>query len=234
MKKSLVLFVAMATTNAMTVNAAVIELFEGGVNIDGNVQVIPAISPEVDASLFNFTTGLGIIRYTITGIGEHHASLYVDHQIDEAINGFFNEFGSAGGLVTGQSWEIDDPFMGNIFFNFSDGNNTAGSQLDMSNGVPQGMENDVAMALAWDFTLGSGVGAGETAVVDFMVAEQKPTDGFFLSLTDSDTNHTIYFSSTFNLDIHPVPVPGALLLFGSGLVGLMGTCYRRKSKKAEV
>ena len=239
MKKSLVLLAAMAAAHAMPVNAADIQLFDWGVNIDGST-VCPfgcssaTLTPEVDASLFDFTTGLGTISYTITGAGAHHTSLFVDHEIVDALlgNSFFNEFGSTGGLATGQTWEIDDPFFGDIFTNFQNSN------LDGTNGVPQGSENDVSMALAWDFNLGAGIGAGETATVDFMVSLVAPTDGsFFLSLTDPDATpeaeNTIYFSSTLDILANPVPVPGALLLFGSGLVGLMGTCFRRRSQKVE-
>lgn len=236
MKKSLVLFGAIAAANAMPVNAGVINLFDWGVNIDGSTTCkfgapcdSATLPTTVDASQFDLTTGLGTISYTITGVGAHHASLFVDHEIDA---NFFDEFGSTGGaLSAGQTWEIDDPFFGDIFTNFQNGT------LDGSNGVPAGLENDVSMALAWDFNLGAGIGAGETATVDFAVSLQAPTDGFFLlSLTDPNaiSPETIYFSSTLDIQPNPVPVPGALLLFGSGLVGLMGTCFRRKSQKAEL
>ena len=235
MKKPLVLFAAMAATNAMPVNAAVITLFDWGVNIDGGTACLDGFSCDtdilpvsVDASGFDFMTGLGTISYTITGAGTHYTSLYLDHEIELDP---FNEFGTNGGsLAAGQSWEVDDPFIGDIFPNF------LASALDNTNDVSSA-PNDVSMALAWDFTLGSGIGAGETATVNFMVSLVAPTESFYiLSLTDPDTipPETLYYSSTLNIEVNPVPVPGALLLFGSGLVGLVGTCYRRKSQKVKV
>lgn len=231
MKKSLVLLAAMAATSSLPANAAT--LFDWGANIDGSITCLDApfscasatLPASVDASGFDFSTGLGTISYTITGNGAHYTSLFLDHEVAPE---FLDEFGTNGGaLAAAQTWEIDDPFLGDIFPNF------LASSLDGSNGVPQGSENDVSMALAWDFILGSGIGAGETATVDFMVSLTAPTDGFFL-LSLVDPVETIYFSSTLDIQANPVPVPGALLLFGSGLVSLTGMCFRRKSQKAEV
>ena len=236
MKKSLVLFAAMAATNAMPVNAAT--LFEWGINIDGGTTeclssdgftpcdaTAVTLPVSVDASGFDFATGLGTISYTITGAGMHHTSLYLDHEVSPD---FSDEFGSStNALAADQSWEIDDPFAGDIFANFQD------SSLDNTNAVPADPINDVAMALAWDFTLDTGIGVGETATVDFMVSLTAPTNGFFL-LSLIDPVETIYFSSTLDIQPNPVPVPGALLLFGSGLVGLTGMCFRRKSQKVKV
>ncbi len=237
MKKPLILLAAMAVANTMTVNAASVTLFDWAVNIDGTA-VCPddfscasaALPSSVDASGFDFGpeidpgTGIGSISYTITGTGDHYAGFYVDHDVGSE---FFDEFGSSGGapLAAGQSWEVDDPFFGDIFVP-----NFLNSSLDNSNGVSSG-DNDVAMALAWNFTLGEGVGFGETATIDFILSEIMPTGFFLLSLTDPET--TVYFSSSLSITSNPVPVPAAVWLFGSGLIALMGAGVRRKSQQAQ-
>ena len=118
MKKSLVLLAAMAAVSSMSVNAASIGLFEWGVNVDGTTACESAVGDincstnvlpsAVDASAFNFNTGLGMISYTITGAGNHYTSLYVDHEIDVGpFEEIFDESGSStGSSASGQTWEI--------------------------------------------------------------------------------------------------------------------------------
>ena len=81
-------------------------LAEYAVNIDGTVSYISLGDPvpaEVDDSLFDDGTGLGTITITITGPGEHDILGFFDHEIDEATNTFFNEYGEAvGAPETGQ------------------------------------------------------------------------------------------------------------------------------------
>ena len=153
----------------------------------------------VDISGFDDSTGLGSISITIESAGDHSILGFFDHEIDEAINTFFNEFGTTNGTpATGQSWEIDEPgfVLGDINDNFIAGD------LDNYNEVPNGSDDDVSMAMGWDFNLG----AGEAATIVFLISETIPAEGFFLSHTDPDSGVTIYFSST--MDITPSgPVP---------------------------
>ena len=52
-------------------------------------------------------------------------------------------------------------------------NHTA-SALDNTNGVPAGSEDDVSMALGWDFTLN----ANEQAIITFLTSLTQPTSSF--------------------------------------------------------
>jgi len=206
--------------------ASTIELFEWTMNIDGavadslNSDPFPA---GVNAAGFNTTTGLGSISVSLSGAGAHFVGLFVDHEIDQAINTYFNESGAVtGAAAAGQSWEIDEPGFrapfGDIWTNLTDSDNVAGSQLDNSNGIAA-TTNDVSMALGWDYTLA----AGQTSAITFLISETAPASGFYLTQTDPDSVDPIYFSSTLVIRTPggAIPEPGTFALYGTGL-GLFG------------
>jgi hypothetical protein len=202
---------------------AALVLFDWGINSDSTIYTPGDVLPgSVNTGGFDFSTGLGTITASFSASGSHYFSLFGDHEIDEAINTFFNEFGSATGApAAGQSWEIDEPgfVFGDIYNNF-----TAGS-LDNANGVPAGTPDDVSMALAWDFILG----ADETGVITMQVGQTPPTGGFYLTQTDPDSQASIYFSSrlTIRPDDGTIPDGGSTLACLSlALAGLAG--LRRK------
>jgi hypothetical protein len=199
-------------------------LYGYSVNVDGTVTDIledpwtslPAPAG-VDVSLFDQVSGIGTITAEITGIGDHIFGAFFDHEVVETVNTFFNESGAVnnlGDLAAGQSWEIDEPGwkLGDIYDNF------VNSALDGTNGVPAGSENDVSMAMGWDFTLA----AGETATITLSLSELMPTGGFFLSHYDSMSDYTIYYSSALEItgDGAPVPEPSTVILMAIGLAGL--------------
>ncbi|MGD9159529.1 MAG: PEP-CTERM sorting domain-containing protein [Desulfobacteraceae bacterium] len=177
----------------------------------------------VDYSGFDWNTGLGNISMTFNPAieGQYYVNAFFDHEFTESDDSFWNEFGSVtGDPADGQSWEIDEPgwWFGDIFDNVVDGT------LDNYNNVPSGLEEDVSLALGWDFNLAED----ETAIIDFIVSDIVPDTAFYLSHTDYDTNETLYFAST--LDIRgtatPVPEPGTMALLATGFFGLFG--FRRK------
>ena len=198
-----------------------LDLFEWAVNIDGAVAD-SAFSDPIPAGVniagFDTNIGLGTVTVNLSGAGSHHVGLFVDHEIDEPTNTFFNEYGSTSGSATSsQSWEIDDPFFGDIYANFY------ASSLDSSNAVPSISPNDVSMALAWDFILSPL----ESSLITFSVDQAAPSSGFYLIQTDPDTSYSLYFTSS--LAVRSVPEPATVFLLGVGLAAL-GVVYRHRSR----
>lgn len=184
-----------------------ISLFESAGNVNGTVTT------PIDQASWDEDTGLGTILVQVTGAGAHNVAVFLDHEIEEANNTFFNEFGStSGSLAAGQSWEIDEPgnVLGDIYDNFLAG------ALDNSNAVTVNNPDDVSMALAWAFNLA----AGETGYLSFLVSQIAPTSGFYLIHTDPDSNDSIYFSSILRIGNDP-GTPGGLPDGGSTLALLL-------------
>ena len=210
------LAVMLLALSASGVRAAPV-LFDFALNLDG-VLTTPGdpLPAAVDASSFDFATGLGAMSITFApgAAGDYFVGAFFDHEIDETVNTFFNEFGAVSGTAAaGQSWEIDEPgfAFGDIFTHFLAG------ALDHTNGVPAGLDDDVSLAMGFDVSLA----ADEFAVIDFLVSETTPS-GFFLSHTDPDSDVTFYLSGTvLSGKGQALPEPGTVVLLGSGLVVLL-------------
>ncbi len=236
MKKRILTTLGLAVSLAMTSlssQAAVIGLYGFSVNIDGTVTDVidgyalanPAPSG-VDLSGFDgLGSGLGTVKFTLSGTGNHYIGAFFDHEIDEATNTYTNEIGSSTGApAAGQSWEIDEPGWvdGDIYQNFQNSSldNGIGTSIYGDTTFP----DDVSMAMGWDFTLV----AGETATVTMVVSEIQPAAGFLLTQADPDSQAGIYFYSALKIGGAPpiVPEPSVVLLLGAGLFGL-GAVRRR-------
>lgn len=223
MKKSSFLALGIISISAFgSARAATVDLFEYGFNIDGAVSDIGSdpVPGGVNAGGFNATTGLGTIQFSISGAGTHYFSTYYDHEIDQAVNTFFNELGFTFGAPTaGQSWEIDEPGFstnpGDIFSNFMSGT--------LDNSVGRATPDDVAMALGWTFNLG----AYDTAKITLLTSETAPTSGFYLEQTDPDSPASVFLSGSLSIisrNPNPNGVPDSASsagLLGLGLAGLV-------------
>jgi len=214
--------------------ATQITLLDYGINIDG-VSAFPTqgdtLPDKVDTDSFDDNSGLGTISVTIAGMGDHFIGLFVDHEIDEGINTFFNETGMATGVpAAGQSWEIDEPGFGNgdIFINFTDSDNSLGSRLDNGIGVSvfgtTSFPDDMAMAMGWNVNLA----ANESVTVKFLLDTFVPSD-FYLAHNDPDSSQSIYLSSSLSFKITPdaVPEPSTIILLSSGLIGIIALRKRQ-------
>ena len=193
--------------------AATIDLFDYGFNVNGTVYSNSVAIPGFDASGFDTATGLGTFTLThnATSAEVFYFVAFLDLEIDEALNTFFNEYGStANAPAAGESWEIDEPgyVFGNIYGNF-----VAGA-LDNANAVPAATPDDVSMALGWYLILN----AGDIATLTFSTSTTAPGSGFYLVHTDPDSVANVYFSSTETVVPTGVPEPGTLTLFGLGLL----------------
>src|SRR4030095_7408025 len=134
--------VAIATLAPPTQMRADISLFDHAFNLDGSVaQATDPLPANVNGAGFNFTSGIGSIEFSYSSPGLHYGGLFLDHEIDELDNTFFNEIGSTHyALAPGQSWEIDEPGFalppGDIYDHFQAGT--------LSNSVDIG-QDDVSM-----------------------------------------------------------------------------------------
>ena len=184
---------------------------------------------DLSADTTDLTLSYSFTNNTAAAISGVSFVSFLDAEIDESINTFFNEFATVRGtLAAGQSFEIDEPgfAFGDIFAN------AAANALDDTNALPPGSPDDVAMALG--FSIGT-IGVGQSAVVNLMISEDGDSLGTFaIDHEDNDPAATtrITYSGAFQLNSPPgpapaIPEPTGALSFGLGLC-LLGLVLRQK------
>lgn len=173
---------AVLVAGPLSAQGADVSLFEILTIQDGvNSSVAPS------GGSFDSGTGLGSILMSFTTPGPHQGLLYVDHELSESINTFFNELGSVHGTPpAGLSWEIDEPGFGpnpgDIFDN--------ALAVSLDNSVGKSGPDDVSMALNWSFSLQPG----EKGTLSFLLGTVQPS-GFYLQHSDPASGESVYFSA---------------------------------------
>lgn len=133
-------------------------LYDWAFNVDGTIYEFTAGDSMPVGGTLN-SEGLGTLTWSTSVSGSHNFIAFFDHEIQEATNTFFNEYGEAiNTQATIQSWEIDepgfrDPNPGDIY------DHVLAGALDNINAVPQPTPDDVSWAMGWDFNLLSGENA---------------------------------------------------------------------------
>lgn len=200
---------------SFSMHAASISLYEFAVNKDGTTE--DTLHPTVLTTGLD-TSGLGTATFSVGSAGDHYLALFVDHEIDEASNTFFNEFGIVHGTRSSSlSWQIDDPLYGTIYQNFQE------ASLNNVNSGTSANGNDVSMALGWNFNLA----ANQTALISMNLSLTAPSSGFYLEQNDPALKASIYFWSTLDISGSPgttVPEPFTYIpdLSILGMLGLIG------------
>lgn len=184
-----------------------------------------------------------LLTYTFTNnTGSRLSDLrffsYLDAEIIETGNTFFNEYGgtvgtpgSGSGDGDPDNWEIDDPYSGNIMaFNLYNG------VLDNTNAVdtPSLVTPfccDVAMALG--FFLGD-LNPLDVATITMLISTDRSYLGSYAlrHFDDTSTNKDITFSGQSSVSgPSPVPEPGTWLLMGTGIMSLAALRFRLRRKE---
>lgn len=176
--------------------------------------------------------GLGTVEVLISKVGAGYMLGFFDFEFNDGGSPLDDEFGYVSGSPAADlSWEIGDPFEGNIYWNFQDDTLANGNDADAVNG------DDIAVALGWRFN----VPADQFAKVIFLISTVAPESGFYLRhqqpwyegnppTANGYPEKNLYFSTTLTYIPRDViiPEPGSWVLFVAGFSLLAGWRLRRR------
>jgi hypothetical protein len=211
---------------AFNVNGAIYDNFYD--YSSGTIPSPASLPPGMNAAGFNLATGLGTLTWATSTPGSYSFFSFFDHEIDETTNTYFNETARAHGSPPAYNpagpwfWQMEDPGWngGDLYHEFSVLNYENKNAFIDNNGIQ--LYGDVGMGIGRKFDLA----AGQQAIITLTLGQTPPASGWYLEQFDPDSHEFIFFSADFTVQGAPVPLPGTLLLLGSGLAAMAGLRLR--------
>jgi len=209
-----------------------ITLQESNINVNGTQYYDTFSVSGLNTAGFDQTTGLGSLTLTYNpGPGTYFVTAYFDLELGVP---FFNEYGTVtGSPVSGQSWQIDDPWFGTIF------GNAQGNSLDNTNHIAGAVDNylgscgsvydpgcansndDVSWAMGFAFTLG----ANQEEVITLLLSQTAPGSGFYLGQVHPiDPNNATAVNAYFSGSAMTEPISTTTPESGTWMLLITGLC----------
>lgn len=150
------------------------------------------------------------LQFDLAGLNTNGGSLAL---FDEA------DFGGTG-LIIGEDggevfFEVDGS---NWIASYTDTNNTIDTSDDITSTITLFDDYNFVLGMSWD-----GIWYEDSSYS----LEGGSPDSYLINFDGLDGTGQVVIGSTLGVDLQPVPVPAAVWLFGSGLMGLAAIARRR-------